>query len=80
MPVLSWQRPKTRVAVWDENRWVPTINVISTDEKTSIQARCRCALTAKSGSVMKIHDRYCQGLSASSGSHRPTVGAEIDSQ
>ncbi|KMV13537.1 hypothetical protein ACT16_23915, partial [Mycobacterium heckeshornense] len=40
----------------------------------------RCALTAKSGSVMKIHDRYCQGLSASSGSHRPTVGAEIDSQ
>jgi hypothetical protein len=32
----------------------------------------------KSGSVMKIHDWYCQGLIASSDSHRRTVAEEID--
>jgi len=37
-------------------------------------------LAAKSGSVMKIHDWYCQGLSASSDSHRRTVAGEIDAQ
>jgi hypothetical protein len=36
----------------------------------------RPALARKSGSRMKIHDRYCQGLSASSASQRRTVEAE----
>ena len=36
------------------------------------------ALARKSGSRMKIQDRYCQGLSASSASQRRTVDAEID--
>ena len=34
----------------------------------------------ESGSVVKIHDRCCQGLSASSESHRRTVAGEIDAQ
>ena len=38
------------------------------------------ALAAKSGSVMKIHDRYCQGLRASSDSQRRTVAVEMDAQ
>jgi hypothetical protein len=33
-------------------------------------------LTAKSGSLIEIHDRCCHGLSASSASHRRTVDAE----
>src|SRR5664279_2514953 len=40
----------------------------------------RCALTWKSGSVMKIHDWYCQGLRASSDNQRCTVDEEIDGQ
>lgn len=36
----------------------------------------RLALVRKSGSRMKIHDWYCQGLSASSLSQRRTVEAE----
>src|SRR6478609_9696405 len=40
----------------------------------------RCALGWKSGSVMKIHDWYCQGLRASSDNQRRNVDAEIDSQ
>ena len=32
------------------------------------------------GSVMKIHDWYCHGLSASSDNHRRTVDGEIDAQ
>src|SRR5664279_6118348 len=40
----------------------------------------RCALGWKSGSVIKIHDWYCQGLRASSDNQRRTVAGEIDRQ
>jgi len=42
------------------------------------RSRTRPPLRAKCGSRGKIHDRCCQGLMASSASHRRTVDAETD--
>src|SRR5688572_17743858 len=42
------------------------------------RSNTRTALAAKSGSRGKIHDRYCQGLMASSASQRRTVEAATD--
>jgi hypothetical protein len=46
-------------------------------QRPSYRSRIRVALAAKSGSRGKIQDLYCQGLIASSASHRRTVDAEI---
>ncbi|WP_338785683.1 hypothetical protein [Streptomyces sp. DG1A-41] len=42
------------------------------------RSRTRAALVQKSGSVMKIHERCCQGLIASAASQRRTVEADTN--
>src|SRR5674476_1252528 len=42
------------------------------------RSRTLAALAAKFGSLMKIQDWYCQGLIASSASHRRTVDVDTD--
>ena len=76
---MGWQRQRAWMEVFSslEMTYSSVAERLRRRQVRAYRSSTRAALAAKSGSRMKIQDRYCQGLSASAASQRRTVEAEI---
>ena len=77
---MGWQRHRAWIEVFSSAHTTNSPSPSSSPcHVRAYRSSTRAALTAKSGSRGKIHDRCCQGLRTSSASQRRTVDAETAS-